>query len=193
VTAHEPNPASNPHFGLAPSPWIVRFAHLVPHGARVLDVAAGHGRHALLFASRGAHVTAVDRDVAALATLEGRSGIETRALDLETGAWPLAGESFDAIVVVHYLHRPTLAQLVGALAPDGALLYETFAQGNASYGRPANPDFLLRREELLDVVRGRLAVVAFEQGTTDNHGRPAVLQRIAAVGPKRPWPPALSP
>lgn len=187
------SPASNPHFGLAPSPWIERFAHLVPPGARVLDLAAGHGRHALLFAARGAHVTAVDRDAAALATLKGRPGIETRTLDLEIGVWPLAGETFDAIVVVHYLHRPALAQLVATLAPDGAWLYETFAQGNASYGRPANPDFLLRRDELQDVVRGRLTVVAFEQGIADNHGRTAVVQRIAAVGPQRPWPPALSP
>ena len=59
--------------------------------------------------------------------------------------------------------RAVLAQLVGALVPDGALLYETFAQGNARYRRPANPDFLLRENELLDVVRGQLTVVAFEQ------------------------------
>jgi SAM-dependent methyltransferase len=187
------NQVSNPHFGLAPSPWIERFAHLVPPGARVLDVAAGHGRHALFLAARGARVTAVDRDAVALASLEGRPGIATRLLDLESGAWPLAGESFDAIVVVHYLHRPTLVQLVEALASDGALLYETFVEGNASYGRPANPDFLLRRDELLDHVRDRLTVVAFEQGLADNHGRPAILQRLAAVGVQRPWPPSLSP
>ena len=193
MTAPESNPASNPHFGLAPSPWIERFAHLVPPGARVLDAAAGHGRHALLFAARGARVTAVDRDAAALATFDVTPGIATRVLDLETGVWPLAGESFDAIVVAHYLHRPALALLVDALAPDGAFLYETFAHGNARYGRPANPDFLLRPYELLDTVRGRLTVVAFEQGIADNHGRTAVVQRIAAVGAGRPWPPMLSP
>ena len=193
MTSPESNLASNPHFGLAPSPWIERFAHLVAPSARVLDVAAGHGRHALLFAARGARVTAVDRDAAALATLDGTPGIAKRVLDLETGAWPLAGESFDAIVVVHYLHRPALELLVATLAPDGAFLYETFAHGNASYGRPANPDFLLRPDELLDAVRGKLTVVAFEQGIAANHGRTAVVQRIAAVGAGRPWPPMLSP
>ncbi len=77
------NTPSNPHAVSSPSPWIARFAHLVPAGARVLDVACGYGRHALVFAARGAHVVAVDRDATALATLSGKAGIETRQADLE--------------------------------------------------------------------------------------------------------------
>jgi SAM-dependent methyltransferase len=109
------------------------------------------------------------------------------------GTWPFAGQSFDAIVVVNYLHRPLLPQLIGALAQDGVLLYETFAAGNEVYGRPSNPDFLLRDAELLDAVRGKLAVVAFEQGLVQSAGRSAVVQRIAAVGPARAWPASLTP
>jgi len=176
---------------LAPSPWIDRFAHLVPAGARVLDVAAGSGRHALYFANRGNRVLAVDRDAAMLATFAGASGVEVRTRDLETGTWPFEGESFDAIVVVNYLHRALLPHLLAALAPDGTLLYETFAVGNEAYGRPANPDFLLREGELLDEVRGRLIVVAFEQGLSPDRDRPAVIQRIAAVGRARAWPPPI--
>lgn len=178
------------HAALAPSAWIVRFAHLVPAHAHVLDLAAGHGRHARLFASRGARVLAVDRDAAALATLAGVQGIETTIADLETGAWPFRDARFDAIVVANYLHRPLFPHLLAALGDDGVLLYETFAAGNERFGRPSNPDFLLRRGELLDVVRGRLTVVAFEQGEV-GADRPAVVQRLAAVGPKRPWPPAI--
>ena len=178
--------------GLAVSSWIERFAHLVPAGARLLDVAAGHGRHALFFAARGARVVAVDRDRAALATFQGTSRIETRVLDLEALQWPLAGETFDAIVLVHYLHRRTLQALLDALAPTGTLLYETFAAGNERFGRPSNPDFLLHPGELADTVRGRLTVVAFEQGQIGGE-RPAVLQRLAAVGLARAWPPPLSP
>ncbi len=177
------------HHASTPSAWIERFAHLVPADARVLDVAAGRGRHARYFASRGARVVAVDRDPAALAELAGVPGVETRALDLETGGWPLASETFDAIVVVNYLHRALFPFLLGALAPDGTLLYETFAIGNERFGRPSNPDFLLRRDELLDWVRGRLAVVAFEQGRVDGD-RPAVVQRLAAVGSARMAAPA---
>ena len=80
--------------------------------------------------------------------------------------------------------------MLTALADDGVLLYETFAEGNERFGRPSNPDFLLRAGELLDVVCGRLSVVAFEQGEVGG-ARPAVVQRLAAVGPKRAWPPAI--
>ena len=176
---------------LQPSRWIARFAGLVAPGARVLDVAAGTGRHARLFAARGAEVVAVDRDEEALAALRGVTGIQTRVADLEGAAWPLSRENFDAIVVTNYLHRPRLRDLLGALAGDGVLLYETFAAGNERFGRPSNPDFLLRNGELLDVVRGYCTVVAFEQGSIENGAQPAVVQRLAAVGPKRAWPPPL--
>ena len=186
------NLPSNPHYGLKPSPWIVRFAPLIASGARVLDLACGYGRQAHHLASRGARVLAVDRDEVALATLAGVPGIETRAVDLESGAWPLAGERFDAIVAVHYLHRRLFPDLLASLAGDGVLLYETFAAGNAAYGKPSNPDFLLEPGELLDVARGRLEVVAFEQGVVDGDS-PAVIQRLAAVGRGRRWPPPLPP
>lgn len=175
---------------LAPSPWIARFAPLVAPGARVLDVAAGHGRHARFFAERGAAVVAVDRDAAALAAVHGVRGIQTRVADLEQASWPFAGERFDAVVVVHYLHRARFAHLLEALADDGVLLYETFAQGNAAYGKPSNPAFLLEPGELLQRIGQRLVVVAFEQGRSEGP-RPAVIQRLAAVGRKRAWPPPL--
>ncbi|MBS0320386.1 MAG: class I SAM-dependent methyltransferase [Proteobacteria bacterium] len=185
------NLPSNPHFRREPAPWIVRFAHLVAAGGHVLDVASGYGRQALFLARAGFRVTAVDRDADALATLAG-TGIDTRVADLEDGPWPLAGQRFDGVVVVHYLHRPRCSELVDAVADDGVLLYETFAQGNEAYGRPSNPAFLLAPDELLQRVEGRLRVVAFEQGTVEHYGGTAVVQRIAAVGLARPWPPALA-
>ena len=167
---------------LSPSPWIVRFAHLVPANARVLDLACGRGRHARFFAGRGCRVLAVDRDAAAVAALAESTGVETAVLDLEAGTWPLAGERFDAIVVANYLHRPLLPHLLAALTDEGVLLYETFARGNEAYGRPSNPAFLLEPGELLRMVEGRLAVVAFEEGLVPRAGGLCVLQRIAAVG-----------
>jgi SAM-dependent methyltransferase len=179
------------HGGETASRWITRFAHLIPAGGRVLDLASGHGRHARWLAARGFDVLAVDRDEAALATLADTPGVTTRVLDLEAGAWPLAGERFAGIVVANYLHRPHLAALVGTLAGDGALLYETFAQGNEAYGRPANPAFLLAPGELVELARDKLTVVAFEQGLDAMAERNAVVQRLAAVGSARAWPPAL--
>lgn len=180
------------HHALAPSAWVARFAHLVPMGSRVLDVAAGEGRHArFLAASRGAHVVAVDRDAGALASLDGVARIATHVADLEGTAWPFAHERFDAIVVVNYLHRALFPCLLDALAPDGTLIYETFASGNGEFGRPSNPAFLLREDELLEFARGRLTVVAFEQGRISDDERVAVVQRLAAVGRARRWPPPL--
>ena len=181
--------ATDPHDALAPSPWIVRFASLIPPDARVLDVAAGHGRHARFFAGRGARVVAVDRDAASLAAVDGVPGVQSRVADLEQAAWPFPGERFDAIVVVHYLHRALFPRLLEALSDDGVLLYETFATGNAAYGKPSNPAFLLEPGELLERIRERLVVVGFEQGV--DAARPAVIQRLAAVGRKRDWPPPL--
>jgi SAM-dependent methyltransferase len=187
-----PPPASG-HASLSPSPWIVRYAHLVAAGARLLDVASGHGRHARFFARRGCRVLAVDRDAGALASLARVAGVETAVVDLEGNEWPLAGERFDAIVVANYLHRPLVPNLLAALADDGTLLYETFARGNEIFGRPSNPAFLLEAGELLRVVEGRLEVVAFEEGRVTREGRDAVVQRMAAVGVRRARPITLPP
>jgi SAM-dependent methyltransferase len=174
----------------APSPWVVRFAPLVAANARVLDLASGRGRHSRLFAGRGCQVCAADRDPAALAALAGTPGVTTVAADLEGPRWPFADERFDAVVVARYLYRPRLPEIVACVADDGVLIYETFAQGNDTYGKPSNPAFLLAPGELLACIADRLRLVAFEQGVVTS-GRPAVLQRIVAVGRARAWPTAL--
>lgn len=176
---------------MQPSAWVERFAALVAPGSSVLDLASGRGRHARLFARRGGRVLAVDRDADALAALEGVVGVETLHADLEGARWPLAGRRFDAIVVTHYLHRPRFDAVLDCLAPDGLLLYETFARGNERHGSPSNPAFLLEPGELMSRCAGRLTVLAFEQGLVDRGGRYAVLQAIAATGPARAWPVSL--
>jgi SAM-dependent methyltransferase len=182
-----------PHDGLAHAlPWVVRFAALVAPGGRVLDLASGAGRHSRLFAERGCDVLAIDRDASVLASLDGVARVTTLCADLENGPWPVAGMRFDAVIVTNYLHRASLPNMLDAIADSGLLLYSTFAVGNEAYGKPANPDFLLRPDELLAVVAPRLDVVAFEQGLSEE-GRPAVVQRLAAVGRARPWPRTLPP
>ncbi|HZZ92730.1 MAG TPA: class I SAM-dependent methyltransferase [Usitatibacter sp.] len=161
----------------APSAWIERWSHHVRPGGRVLDLACGSGRHARLLARMGFEVAAVDRDPSLFADPPAR--VELRGADLEAGPWPYAGQRFDAIVVTNYLHRPLLAILAGSLEPGGLLLYETFARGNERFGKPSNPDFLLRPGELLEVVRGRLRVLVYEDIVVDIP-RPAAIQRIAA-------------
>jgi SAM-dependent methyltransferase len=163
---------------MPPSAWVRRFLPLVRPGGTVLDLAAGDGRHTRLLRQKGFSVRAVDRDVSALLSLAGM-GCEVQQVDLETGApWPL-GSGYRGIIVTNYLHRPLLPAIAGALAPDGVLIYETFALGNERFGRPRNPDFLLRPGELLEAF-AMLTVVAFEQGEVTTPRR-AVIQHIAAI------------
>jgi len=177
------------HGALAePSRWVRHWAHLVPAGGAVLDVASGAGRHARFFAGRGHPVTALDRDAAALATMQDVEGIETLECDLEDAPWPLApGRRFAAVVVTNYLHRPLMPYLIDAVAPGGVLIYETFAQGNETVGKPSNPAFLLAPGELLAGCSPALRVIAYQDGFL-SQPREAFVQRICAVcersGPK---------
>lgn len=179
---------SHPHAALqAPSAWVARFAPLVPAGGPVLDLACGSGRHLRLFHRQGHPVLGIDIDLRGVADLAGTPGVELLAADLEQGnPWPLPPERrFAGIVVANYLHRPLFPRLLDALMPGGVLLYETFAMGNARFGKPSSPGFLLRQGELLEVARGRLQVVAYEHGEVASP-RAAVVQRLAAVADLTP-------
>lgn len=172
--------STDSHALATPSAWVARWADRVPAGGRLLDLACGAGRHACYFAARGHPVEAVDRDPAMLARLGGVAGVGARCADLESGPWPYEDDRFAGIVVVHYLHRPLFPRLLAALAPGGVLIYETFSAGNERFGRPSNPDFLLEPGELLEIVRGRLRVVAYEDLTV-SEPKLACVQRIVAI------------
>ena len=164
------------HTGLAVSPWVQRWAALIRPGGRVLDVACGSGRHLRWLAARDFALTGIDRNAADVEPLRVLGRVVVA--DIEQGPWPLVGETFDAVVVTNYLWRPLMPTLVASLAEGGALIYETFALGNEAYGKPSNPDFLLRPGELLEHARG-LHVVAYEDGLLANPVRR--VQRIAAL------------
>jgi SAM-dependent methyltransferase len=160
----------------SPSPWVERWAHLIAHRGSILDVAAGGGRHTTWLAARGHAVTAVDRDAAAMAPLTAIA--EVVVADIEAAAWPLGDRRFDAVVVTNYLWRPLLPTLTASLSEGGVLLYETFAAGNETVGRPSRHDFLLAPGELLAVAAG-LRIVAYEDGFLANPDR--FVQRLAAL------------
>lgn len=165
----------------APSPWVIRFASLIAEGGPVLDLACGSGRHTRYLWANGHSVVALDRNEEALEPLRILPGVEIVSADLENGnPWPLTGRRFAGVVVTNYLYRPLFPAIIDAIAKDGVLIYETFAVGNENFGKPSNPEFLLRPGELLDLVRGNMRVIAFEEGIIQAP-RPAVVQRICAV------------
>jgi SAM-dependent methyltransferase len=166
-----------------PSAWVVRFSPLIAAGGNVLDVACGSGRHTKWLLEQGHRVTAIDADVSGMSDLREHDRLNVVEFDLEGPVpLPLGEASFDAVVVTNYLHRPLLAVLVSLVAPGGLFVYQTFAAGNERFGRPANPDFLLRSGELLDAVRPALRVIAYEDVEVTEPRR-ALVQRIAAVRP----------
>jgi SAM-dependent methyltransferase len=170
----------------------VRFAALLKPGGRVLDLACGNGRHSILLAGLGFDVLGVDLkpDTLALARLSA-IGLKENApqfleSDLEGPAWPLPSAIYghwDGIVVTNYLYRPFLTLLPSLLNANGLLIYETFALGNAQFGKPASPEFLLMPGELLQLAEQTgLLVLAFEDLFTAQP-KPAMVQRLCAQKP----------
>ena len=186
MSTHACSASSQAPRQLPPSAWVQRWSHLVPAAAPVLDVACGGGRHMRWFFERNHPVTGVDKasEAVQIAAQWGR----VLCADIEDQPWPLVGEQFGAVVVTHYLWRPLLPTLVASVAPGGVLIYETFAQGNATVGRPTSPAFLLQPGELLQACQG-LRVVAYEDGFEETvvpdtgQGMPRFVQRIVAVHP----------
>lgn len=163
-----------------PSPWVVRFAPLIPQGGVVLDLACGSGRHSMLLANLAYSVLAVDQDVSAIEIIQSPS-ITPKCLNLEQDVWPLHGARFHGIVVTNYLYRPHIDSLPDLLEDGGILIYETFAQGNEQFGKPSNPNFLLNSGELLAfAARHGLKVLAYEDIYVDDP-KPAMVQRLCAV------------
>lgn len=185
----------NPHGHGRASDWVERFLAGVPAGGTVLDIACGAGRHLRRALDRGHPVVALDRDVSGLADLAGRSDVEILAHDLEADGGldlPIGTRRFAGVIVTNYLFRPLLARLHGLVAPDGVLIYETFARGQERFGKPSNPSFLLAPNELLaPETLGDLVVVGFEQGELPAEltvtRAPKIVQRLAAVGRDHPW------
>jgi SAM-dependent methyltransferase len=152
-----------------------RWAPVIKSRGAVLDVACGDGRHLRWLHAQGFAVTGVDRD--AVAVEPSRALGRVIVADIESAPWPLASETFDAVIVTNYLWRPLLATIVASVAPGGVLIYETFAAGNEAFGKPSNPNFLLHPGELLWAC-ATLHVVAYEDVLLDNP--PRRVQRIAA-------------
>ena len=176
-----------------PSPFLRAVAHMIPQG-KVLDVAAGEGRHALHLASQGHEVTGLDRNEEALATLTRKANehrlpnLSTWNTDLEKDpeASPSLGhEEYNGIVVFFYLFRPLFPSLLQALKPGGVLIYETFLIDNhVRYQHPRRKEFCLEQNELLHLTHP-LRILHYEEGPSPSplHPEPAITARLVAQKP----------
>jgi len=134
----------------------------------VLDLACGEGHNGVFLAERGLDVTCCDisRDALERAgELAGGRGVTVSLweVDLERpGINPLREDVYGAILVFRYLHRPLFPCIRKALRPHGLLVYETFTVEQAAFGRPRNPDHLLRPGELRQTFADWKIVHSFE-------------------------------
>jgi rhodanese-related sulfurtransferase len=167
-----------------PSPFLERVRPELP-GGRALDLAAGSGRDGVFLALHGWRAEAWDHDAGALArarALAAGAGValETRVVELVEAAPPELEAAWDVIVVVRFLHRPLMPWIERALAPGGALVYETFRTGQERYGRPKNPRFLLEPGEL----RTAFPTLEVEHYEEDEPEGGPILARLLARRPR---------
>ena len=167
----------------SPSPFLERVLDRCPPGC-ALDLASGSGRAAVYLALKGWQVEAWDADARALEKANAFAarhgvGIVSRVVDLEAGAIARPEPLFDVIVVVRYLHRELFPWIEQSLAPGGALVYETFREGQERFGHPRRARHLLRPGELLHAFPA--LIVDLHEETSDH--APPVLARLLAHRP----------
>jgi tellurite methyltransferase len=161
--------------------------------ATVLDLACGSGRNGLYLIENGIPVTFADVNSAAIEQVQQLASMANTkqqtdfwTIDFEQeGVAPLAGKFFAAILVFRYLHRPLFKQIKQAILPNGIIIYETFTTAQAQFGRPKNPDFLLKPGELVDIFSNWKILYSFEgiveSGNSD--GSKQAIAQIVAIKP----------
>ena len=157
----------------------------------ILDLACGNGRNGLVLAGLGHAVTFADRDEEKLEQVTQAEQFDTGRcriwrVDLEAeGSEPLSGQHFDAVLVFNYLHRPLFPALKATIKPGGLLFYETFTEAQRAFGRPSNPDFLLRPGELKTLCADWQIVHYFEGEQTEPN-QSAPVRAVASLIARRP-------
>jgi SAM-dependent methyltransferase len=142
-----------------PSSLLVKFSHLFTQSAisgPILDLACGTCRNGILLSTRDFPVVCCDKSRESLDAAEqfaSTLGLDVTLweLDLERGTDnPFPEDTFGGILVFRYLHRPLIPCIRKALRPGGILIYETYTVEHAKFGKPGNPDHLLKPGELMD-------------------------------------------
>jgi len=164
-----------------PARFLVENIGLLPRG-KALDVAMGNGRNAIYLARAGFEVEGVDRSEATVSEAQEaarQTGVTIRAqvADLE-GNYRIAGGAYDLIICFHYLHRPLIPQIRDGLRPGGMVVYETFTVDQPRYGKPSNPDYLLKYNELLDLFRG-FRCLRYREGIIDDKAIASIIAQKA--------------
>ncbi len=139
-----------------PSDFLAANIDLLPRG-RVLDIAMGNGRNAVFMAKMGFEVEGVDVSREAIQKakeLAKKEGVRIKAVlaDLEKD-YRIEKEHYDVIMCFNYLQRSLFPDIKRGIKPGGMVIYETFIIDQAKFGKPRNPEYLLKYNELLEAFR----------------------------------------
>ena len=154
-----------------PSQFLVENLEILPRG-RALDVAMGSGRNAIYLAKSGFEVEGVDvspESVSAALSASGKAGVTIKAqvVDLESG-YQIANDSYEVVICFNYLQRSLIPQIKDGLRRGGMVVYETFIVDQAQFGKPTNPDYLLKHNELLEMFRD-FRCLRYREGIINNN------------------------
>ncbi len=150
-----------------PTNWIIEQIKLksLRKKIQILDFASGNGRNSIHLATKNRIITAIDKDSQKLNNYKNFNYINTICFDLETNKkWPLKDEYYDIVIVVNYLYRPKIRELLKLLKNGGYLFYETFSVGNERYGSPKNPNYLLKNRELTNLFSKENEILSYFNG-----------------------------
>jgi len=163
-----------------PSSWIKKIIYSIEPGGKLIDIACGQGRHSIEFANRY-KVFAVDKNNKFLKKLENIKNVVTINEDLENSLkWSFSKSKFKIVLISNYLFRERIGDLFNLVDIGGYLIYETFAVGNEKYGKPTNPDYLLCRDELLEIKPKNFITIDYFFGERFENSKKSVVQRLAA-------------
>ena len=162
-----------------PTQFLVENTGLLPKG-RALDVAMGNGRNTIYLAKIGFEVEGVDISPEAINTaLESarKAGVTVWAhvINLE-GNYHIEKGAYDVIICFNYLQRSLIPQIKDGLRKGGMVVYETFIVDQVQFGKPRNPDYLLKYNELLNMFRD-FRCLRYREGIIE--GRKAVASIVA--------------
>jgi tellurite methyltransferase len=168
-----------PERGFEPAQFLVDNVELLPKG-RILDVAMGAGHNAIYLAKMGFEVEGVDISPEAVGSALERarnSGVNLRGqvADLENN-FHIEKGAYEVIICFKYLQRSLIPQIKDGLRKGGMVVYETFILDQVRFGKPKNPDYLLRHNELLDMFRD-FRCLRYREGVVE--GRKAIASIIA--------------
>ena len=170
------------------SEWLAKHAG---RPGQALDLACGTGRHALAMARYGWRVDAVEISAAAIArgnraaTVEDfPGGASIRWIEADLDDWPVPAAAYDLVVVAGFLDRRLAPGLVGALRPDGYLLYEQHFIADRPVGGPRSDRFRVAPGELPGLFAELETLDYREDFEPAPDGLPLALARLVARRPR---------